>query len=439
MLVHDLDEPRSCYRLKVLRQDLLIAFFLALAASYGSWRGSGLLDARLFAPDASSVFNSGSWEGVFVRPHRADWIWFGADTTNVFLTVAEPNYNQGMTARHPLFALAARLPVRGILLARPVPLVAVRALMALVSGIWILTFFCGLRLIPCRRLDAIVISAVVLTSASAMFWLVVPSPSVFASLSILLVFATVAAAERFKVGSGWFVVASAMAFSFTRSNWVVGALGTAMAFPWKRTVQLTANAFACVLVLWAMEKLVFPTAAVPFLWKPAAFTQKEPPAVRLVDSVSSIVNGVVVPPIALKTTAPIDRPALTIKSSSAGEGSIFGTTAVFCWLLLLGLGLWSIVTIKEHVHLRIFLTIVLIFRLAVQIIQGGETFRLSLESTPIVVLLIGFAVFTRLRALALALACLLALSGGVHNALQLERAAAAVRVSLESTTVPARP
>ena len=102
------------------------------------------------------------------------------------------------------------------------------------------------------------------------------------------------------------------------------------------------------------------------------------------------------------------------------------------WLLLLAIGVWAIVSIKDHARVRLFLVSGFFYLLAVQVIRGAEMFRWSLDITPLLVAMAAFAVFTRWRRVALVLAVILALSAGIHNALQFERAAAAVRVPVAS-------
>ncbi len=69
---------------------------------------------------------------------------------------------------------------------------AVRIVIAAVASVWLGTLFLLLRLIGCQRFDATLFSLLGATSATAVFWFVVPETYPFGSLSILFALCFVA-------------------------------------------------------------------------------------------------------------------------------------------------------------------------------------------------------------------------------------------------------
>ncbi len=76
---------------------------------------------------------------------------------------------------------------------------AVRFVIACNAGLWLAMFYTLLRLISCRRLDSVILSLVVVSSAGAMFWSAVPETYLLGSLTILGVLILSAAAERTRI------------------------------------------------------------------------------------------------------------------------------------------------------------------------------------------------------------------------------------------------
>jgi hypothetical protein len=115
-------------------------------------------------------------------------------------------------------------------------------------------------------------------------------------------------------------------------------------------------------------------------------------------------------------------PGLLVQFSSPGSASVWGAFAVVLWTALLGLGLWSFFTIKQHRKFRIVLGLTLLGQLALHLVYGEETFLYAIHFIIFFIPLVAFSTLTRSRPLALILAGMLALSAGVNNSLQLDKA-----------------
>ena len=132
-----------------------------------------------------------------------------------------------------------------------------------VGGLWIGTLYVLLRLLGCRKLDASIFTLLGLSSASALFWLPVPNSYTWGSLSIMLRASCCSCfAEQHTVGAAAYVVASAFTLSVTVTNWMAGLLVTLVRWPWRQAAQLSINALCLVVLLWGVQKFIFPSRRV---------------------------------------------------------------------------------------------------------------------------------------------------------------------------------
>ncbi|BAY48499.1 hypothetical protein SAMD00079811_61240 [Scytonema sp. HK-05] len=387
------------------RLDILLVVVLASVAGLVCYQGAQLINPALIT----------TWEGMDV--------WFDADITRVFFNMISRWSDHYRTKVHPLFSLIAFPPVYLLSRAGLEEITAVRIVIAAVSSLWISAVFVLLRLLGCRRFDATLFSILAATSAAAMFWFVIPETYSFGSLSLLLALCLVAIAQYRKPSSLWYMVVSALTLSVTTTNWMAGILATIANHPWKRALQITANAFCLVVVLWAVQKRIFPSA-VFFLGD-----REEEKYINMATSggplqiIKSFVSHTMVMPTIniVDKHSPSHWPLIFTQSSPPGSASLWGTVAVVLWTALLGLGLWGFFSIKQHLKLRIVLGLTLLGQLALHLVYGSETFLYALHFVPLLIVLAAFSTLTRARPLALVLAGALALSAGVNNGLQFDK------------------
>ena len=394
-------------------RDILLVVILAGVGGFASYQGAQLIDPVMI--DETPI-ESGTGS-----------TWFESDIPEVFHTVSNRwSADHYRSSIHPLFALATYPPVDvlGTMLGIE-PVGVVRMVVAAVASFWISTLFILLRFIDCRRFDAILFSVLAMTSASAMFWLVVPETSPLGSLSILLALGVVALAQHRELSPLWYTVVSALSLSFTITNWMAGIIATIVKHSWKQSLQITVNAFCLVVVLSGVGKYIFPQAEF-FLFVPpdrADFILTPMSGGPLHVIKSFVFHTMVMPTFQL-----VDRfnrpnwPIMITQFSSPGSGSLWGTVAVGLWAALLGLGLWALFSIKQHRQLRIALGLTLLGQLTLHILYGEEIFLYSLHFAPLLVLLAALSTLTRARLAALVLAGALVLSVGMNNGLQFIKA-----------------
>ena len=108
--------------------------------------------------------------------------------------------------------------------------------------------------------DAAILLLLATFSAAGQFWLAVPETAALGSASVMgAVAAGVWAAKR-PLRERWLIVASVGSLAITVTNWIAGLAAAAAALPWRRAVQVSVNAFAIVVALWAVQRAIVPNA-----------------------------------------------------------------------------------------------------------------------------------------------------------------------------------
>ena len=386
-------------------RDILLVIAIAAVAGFASYQGARLINPVIFNP-------------------QADDVWFESDISRVFRNMTQQGSDHYRTKVHPLFSLIAFPPVYLLRTLLDIEaIMAVRIIIAAVACLWISVLFILLRLIGCHRFDATLFSVLAATSAAAMFGFVVTETYSFGSLSLLLALCLVAIAQYRHLSQLWYMVISALTLSITTTNWMAGILATIANHPWKRSLQITVNAFCLVVLLWSVQKFVFPSAEF-FLGdrEEEKYILKPESGGPLQVIKSFISHTMVMPSIKLvDNLKQPDWPTMLTQASLPGSASLWGNVAVVLWTALLGLGLWGLFSVKAHLKLRIVLGVTLLGQLALHLAYGSETFLYSLHFAPLLVVLAALSTLTRARPVALVLAGTLVLSAGVNNTLQLNK------------------
>jgi hypothetical protein len=392
-------------------RDITIGAALAVSAAWASYQGSQLI--------TSALVDECSFD-----------VWFNGDMVTVYSDMIN-RYSSYQSERHPLFSLMTTPFIYALKLGfHSEPLTAVRILLSAVAGVWTSGMYFVLRTIECRRLDAAVLTLLALSSAASVMWFVVPETWPFGSLSILLALALVAVSEYRNIVPGWYVVVSAMTLGTTTTNWMAGIISTAVTHHWKQAFQITTNAFCLVIVLWCVEKLVFPNTAL-FL------TPSMPEIVRHINTPESggplqiakafVFHSMVLPKINGDVVSPGRQPPRTailmsVQASKAGSGSVWGNASVVLLALFLGAGLWGLVSLKQYPRLRLALSLMLTGQLGLHVLFGDETFLYALHWAPLLVILGALGSLAIPRRPWFVLAVLLLVTTAINNGLKFGQA-----------------
>jgi hypothetical protein len=395
-------------KLQKIWPDLLILIFLAVMIAIASYQLSQHL---------GNVFS-----------HEGD-VWFETDTQRVINDMTDRSSNHSRTIVHPLFPLIT-YPVTNALMTvfKMTPFEAVRIVIALIASLWIITLFTILRIIGCRRFDGALFSILGATSSSVMFWCTVPETYPLGSLSILLALGIVAFAQNRNLFSFYYVIGSALTLSITVTNWMAGIIAAFVKFPWRRALQITVNAFCIIVLLWAVEHRFF--SKVPFFLTGSNIEKRyilTPESGGLINVTKSFFyHSMIMPAIEIRQKVKLkDNSLMSImvtQTSPPGSGSLWGIIAVALWTVLLGLGLWSLIFLKQNKQLRVALGLTLLGQFTLHLLYGPETFLYSLHFAPLLVILAAMSTLTRARPLVLILTSALIIFLAINNNLQFKQA-----------------
>ena len=244
---------------------------------------------------------------------------------------------------HPLFSLTAYIPTFLLKHIGVEKITATRIVFSVVAALWLSAMFILLRLTGCRKLDAILFSALSALSAAAMFWFIVPESYPFASLSIILGLIFAILTERIDFHIVWYFGVNIITLSITITDWMVGIFTTLVNLVWKQFLKVTIGAFLLVLCIQVLQKIIFPRSVLMLFINPhqeAKYTFTSSP----IDVIQSFLcHTLIMPKVMLVEN--LKHPGigkLTIQGSLPGSGSHWGMVLVGVWLGLLSLGLWTL-------------------------------------------------------------------------------------------------
>ena len=162
--------------------------------------------------------------------------WFEADTLREISNMTRVHDDHYRTSDASLISLLTFVPVYLIKHGLSVsPLRAVLLVGSLVGGLWAAHAHVLFRLLGCRKPDAIVLTLLGLVSASALFWLPVPTSYSWGSLSIAGARVDALYTEqRQSQGSERLRGCQRADVDFTVTNWMVGLLVSLARWPWKQ-------------------------------------------------------------------------------------------------------------------------------------------------------------------------------------------------------------
>ncbi len=360
--------------------------------------------------------------------------WFEADTIREVSNMTSVEDDHYRTSVHPLLSLITFTPVyivRRIFSLGPFESSVIVA--SIMGGIWAGTLYILLRLIGCRILDASLFTVLGLCSASSLFWLSLPNAYTWGSLATMTALCLLLSADQRSFGATAYVVMSAFTFSFTVTNWMAGLLVTFAKWPWRRAFQLSVNAFCLVVVLWGVQKFIFPTAefflgsrkeaawighpqmgGVQHVVQSFFFHSLVAPEIKFIDDDGYVLVG--------DDSFRLSQ-RLTFQFSPPGSAGPMGIIAVASWALLLLIGGWRMVAEKRLARFRIVLGLLLAFELSLHLVYGEETFVHSLHYSPLLICVASLGAFGPGRPFVLVLGGLFLISGAANNWQQFSHAA----------------
>lgn len=354
-------------------------------------------------------------------------VWFQGDVSRVYDSITSRfSYGHYRAKVHPLFSI----------LTTPLAFVfhkvfnlswyqTVQVLIVSVASIWALAIYALLRATGCLRVDAFLLSMFGLASSAALFWLSVPESYGLGSVSITVAL-TIAAVASHKSLPAWLhVLVSSFSLSITVTNWMTGILSTFTTNPYKRAAKITLCALMLVIVVWLIQKQIFPKA-VFFIGDTEESKYIFYPTVERSIGVfkSFFFHTIFTPNLDISGYNTNNWPMLSIQDSALNVSNILSTLATTLWAILLLIGFWGLLTLNQLTPLRVTLGLTIVGQLVLHLIYGEETFLYSLHFLPLLILLSALATLTRLRKFSIAIVVILIPLCAFNNWQQYEKATA---------------
>jgi hypothetical protein len=388
---------------------LLCLIFAALAATIAVW-GFGIL--------GSALYNEASFD-----------IWFQADTPRVVANLTDAASDHYRTSVHPASSILLTPIVLGLSRLGIAPLLAAKVLIVAAAALNGGLFFAVLRLLGLPRFAAALFAILYLFSAAFLHWYSEIELNTIAGLANVLALLTLAYGRTKSLA--WPILVSAATLSITITNWSVGLITTLMRWSLGRFIAISSAALALVTVLAVAQHFMFRNAAVFFQpfhiigearWTQPALEKSGAGSWRPFESLRSLLVTTVVAP---DPEIEIQRNNKVVTNQSVGitRNTPGGIAASVAWIALLGCGLWGA---ASSFHLRpvaIGLGLMLFTQICLHSIYGNVTFLYAPHVLPILVALASLSWFTPARRIALGLAVVVSVVGGISNVHQFKEAA----------------
>jgi hypothetical protein len=351
----------------------------------------------------------------FMDPRFGNDVWFEGDLPRIVNDVTHRWAPHSRAGVHPLFSLFA---CAGVYAMRAMGMPTLRAVAALAAGgaaVWTMLLFLVLRAVTPTRTEAILFTAIGATTAAAVFWLAVPETYVFGSATILAALWIAAVSERRPLREGWFVAASAATLAITVTNWTAGIAATATRWPCRRSLQITVNAFAVVVVLWAAQRIVIPHADffIGYSNEQRYLLRPETGGPRRILAVM-FAHSIVMPPVQTREK-PGRGTVLSVQLAGLGAGDWGRHVGLLAWLALFAIGLRGWLPSLRTSGWAQALAAVVVAEVTLHLLYGTETFLYSLNVMPALIVIAAHGTRTRARPLVAPLAAVLLVCGGMTN------------------------
>ena len=355
----------------------------------------------------------------FTRPIAHD-IWFDADVHRVFADESDRDGGTDRTTLHPLYGYFTYPP---LFIVRKVSGVSgyttVRCFHASVAGAYVALFFFLLRLMQLRRLDAVICSAALVSSSSAIFWFPVPETFVLGGMSILPALVLAAAPAEAPVLP--YQIANILGIGVTVTNWLASLLVSWLDLPMKKFLRVVAITLGVTLAGGLAYSRVFPNSKPMFEGIPheAAWIFAPESGGPFAILRTFFISSMITPEI---TMLPNFRqpawPLMTMQFGRLFSGTGWSYLSTTLWAILLIFGLAALFRLKEFARLRTVLGVTLLYELLLHLLYGRETFLYSMHYLPLMVLCVALACHTRWRRLVLALTVVMTVGNFANNVRQ---------------------
>jgi hypothetical protein len=395
-----------------------------------SWAGTTTyFPILLFLVFLAAIWISFSISGTLTAAniHRAQDLWFDADTHRVFDNLTYRYSDHYRTSVHPLTSLLLSTPTIALkALGCPVELAA-RVTVAAGAGLLAVAFFYLCTWITGRVVDALVYTLLLMSSASFLCFATVFELYTWGAFSILVALVSVTVGDHYKGVA--LVIGSAMSLSFTVTNWMAGLAATYLSVPIRRAALYSVFAFAVVAALSAVQSNIYPTSGkFLFFGEEQKYTK-----IDIREKIQAAPKAFFLDPIIFPgVVSKINEKGKTTLSAQRPDGATnpILDVAALVWICLASVGAlaaWNAWSTQGRLsQMAILATGLIAGQLILHLFYGDDGYFLySLHFAPLLILLASFSSTTKWRVPCLAgtmvLVCLTAWSNlaGIKLALQL--------------------
>ncbi len=373
-----------------------------------------------------------------------DNVWFQGDITRIYdIMTNRLAYGHYRANVHPIYSLFTYPPTFLLkkILAGDVP--AVKSITVVIAIFWLVTLYGLLRVMGCLKLDACIFALLGASSSSALFWLNVPETYALSSTSIMFAIGLSALATQKKLPDWIYTAVNAFSMSVTITSWMAGFFSTFTSLPVKRAIKVTCFAVVIILVLWAVQKRIFPSSELIIRSSEEAKYIFTPSIDRLTTVfITFFSHTIVAPELQIKELNKFAWHLLSFQSSALGSSGKLGWVATSLWFVILSLGVWAFVTFKAHKAFKITVALTLLGQFTLHFLYGEETFLYTMNFLPLLIVLAATTTLTRYRKIAITLTILLIPILLMNNIPQLKRACEVASPSYTTkqvSTVPLNP
>lgn len=333
-------------------------------------------------------------DAKFFDPATGNDVWFEGDLGRIAQEMTQRQAAHARSTVHPLFALITVPPTYVLRALGAGQTGSVAVMIGLSAALWAASFWALVRILGARRPDGAIMLLLATISAAGQFWLAVPETASLGSASVMCAVAVGVCAARRPLREGWLIVASAGSLAITVTNWIAGLAAAVAAVPPRRAVQVSVNAFAIVVALWAVQRTIMPNANffIGYTSEQRYLLRQEAggpfTALRAV-----ALSSMVMP--RLHTVYKERRgQILTVQRPPLGDQTLLWSMATLLWCGLVVAGLIAALRARLAGGYRL-LAFVLSGQLVLYAVYGTESFLYALNVIPLMVALVSAALQTR--------------------------------------------
>lgn len=346
-------------------------------------------------------------------PLQQQWnVWFGADVVRIVDTNSRFNAaGHYRTSVHPLWALLVSLPANLLRMAGVGAREVCAALVATSAAVFVPAVYAAARAVGHRRPDAVLVTALMLSTGTGMFWIGVPETFVLSAASVLVPLVWLAIPRG--AHDRWSAPLQSLAsVAITVTDWMGGIVAALLALGRRRSVSVTVTALALLAALTVAQHTIFTSAGRLFdiRGERRYLVDVREGYDNPVTQTASMIGHSLLTPDPYVSEAGHVRPRGVFPR--ADTLTLVGGSG---WLVLLVAG--AVVVGRRRTKPWRYVLLVLGGQVILHELYGNEMFLYSLNFAPLVVLVASApALLERWRPAALGLMGVTALASFAHNA-----------------------